>query len=163
MTKILILVSTLFFCFPGWSHPEGHGGPQRAIRCEDSKQCTDVEIIKAGSNVLQYLVQSFQLDGSWGSAQAIGGIKEISFMGQKGSVISYENPSEKDEAKRILYILISPDGILMGAGFDKSKFQEISNYGKTIGFGAIFGISLLFYVFFLRSKKKPKAPNSSSV
>ena len=106
MRKLLLSAAALaVFASPALAHPEHDEMPRRVERKPIAESAKDAVI---------RLVTQAKLDASWSSVSA-----EKSEMRMIGGaqrwVVTFRNPAIKVAAKRILYVLLTPNGDFVSA------------------------------------------------
>ena len=91
--------------FPAIAHPDGHDEeykPQRRPIAELAQE----SVVK--------LVTQAKLPASWSKAKPLKSEIRTKNGGQQW-VVSFQNPAERNRAKRMLYVIMSPEGSFISA------------------------------------------------
>ena len=102
--KILTLAALAVLATPVMAHPDHDDGgeevkvtPERAAR---------MSVIR--------LISQAKLPASWSKATVVG-TKERNKRGVQQTIVTFQNPAEKDKARQLLHVILNGDGELISA------------------------------------------------
>lgn len=102
--------------FAGSGHSHGPGGHSNnpEAQLQAPAPSGEAKILELANAEVQNLVGKQKIEASWGKV----GVKKVSQENpMKHWVVQYENAEIKDAAKKNLYVIVSPDGVVKAVNF----------------------------------------------